>query len=402
MKKDFVLNFIAVALPIGVLQLIILPMVNAVIGNDSYGLVVSLIAVLNAAPVAMGNSLCNARQLLEGSYLKRKVAGDFNLLLVLICTAGFIVSFSCASMCGYGWFDAGLLGICGIVMAVYNYQIVAYRLDLNYGGMLVANALVAAVMLGGMALFFVAGCWQLIFIAGYAAGSVYVACRTNVMRGGIGRSSLWSKTCKVEGALLFSLVLAGLVNYGDRLILLPLQGSVAVSIYYIASLVGKLLVMVISPMSTVILSYVVRTDAVDKKSTFKLLGISSVIGLAFWGLTLVLAPPILGILYPNEVSQALVYVPLVTVISVIQAQCSLLNPTIMRFYSAKWQVLCNALALGVLLIAGPLLSGAFGLMGFCVACLASTLSKLLLICLLVLLSKSNSSYDTLEPTEKEG
>lgn len=401
MKKDFFLNFIAVALPIGVLQLGILPVVNFIVGNSSYGLIVSLIAVLNAIPVAMGNSLCNTRQLMEGLYLKQRVVGDFNLLLVLISTAGFAISLFCAGVYGYGWFDAMLLGVCGGIMAVYNYQIVAFRLDLNFRGMLAANALVAAAMLVGMVLFLAAGCWQLVFIIGYAAGSVYVACRTNVMRGGIKRSPLWRDTCKVEGALLFSLLLSGLVNYGDRLILLPLQGSVAVSIFYIASLVGKLLVMVISPMSTVVLSYVVRTDAVDKKSTFKLMGISSVIGLAFWILTIVLAPTVLGVLYPSEMNQAVLYVPLVTAVSVLQAQCSLLNPTIMRFYSAKWQVLCNALALGVLLVGGFLLSEAFGLMGFCAACLLSTLSKFLLICTLIFIFKSSSAYESLAPEKKE-
>lgn len=399
MKKDFLLNFIAVALPIGVLQLGILPVVNSVVGNSSYGFIVSLVAVLNAVPVAMGNSLCNTRQLLEGTYLKQQIKGDFNLLLVMISAAGIIISFCCASIFGFGWFDAMLLGACGGLMAVYNYQIVVFRLDLDYRGMLAANTLVAAAMLVGMALFLTTGCWQLVFVLGYAAGSVYVACKTNVMRGGVGRSPLWNDACKVEGALLFSLLLSGLVNYGDRLILLPLQGSVAVSIFYIASLVGKLLVMVISPMSTVVLSYVIRTDAVDKESTFKLLGISSVIGLAFWMLTIALAPVVLGVLYPNEVDQAVLYVPLVTAVSVLQAQCSLLNPTIMRFYSAKWQVLCNALALGVLLIGGFLLSDAFGLMGFCAACLLSTFSKLLMICVLVFIVNSNSSYEALEPKE---
>lgn len=396
MKKDFVLNFAAVALPIAVLQLIVLPVVNSVIGSDSYGLAVSLIAVLNAVPVAMGNSLCNARLLLEGTYLKRKVLGDFNPLLLLICGVSFIVSFVCSVVCGYGWFDACMTGIAGVLMAAYNYQIVAYRLNLDYRGMLVSNALVAAAMLIGMALFLVSDRWQMVLIIGYAAGVAYIAEKTSVMDGGFGKTCLWSETCKAEGALLFSLVLSGLVNYGDRLVLLPLQGGSAVSIYYIASLVGKLLVMVVSPMSTVVLSYVIRSSELKRRSSLKLLGISSVIGLAFWLLTIVLAPPILTFLYPNEAKWAVAFVPIVTGVSVLQAQCSLLNPTLMRFYSAKWQVFGNALALIVLLAGGLYLSDAFGLMGFCLACFISILSKLLLTCALILLVKSSSSYETLE------
>lgn len=199
--------------------------------------------------------------------------------------------------------------------------------------------------------------------------------------------------------LLVSLVLSGVANYGDRLVLLPLMGGAATAIYYIASLSGKLLVMVVSPMSTVLLSYVSRTGENDKLRTGKLLAVSSTIGIVFWGVSCLLAPFILGLLYPNDAREALEYVPVVTVVSVLQAECSILNPTMMRFYSAKWQIIANALSLAVLLILGPWFSSMLGLNGFCLACLVAALAKFTTICVLIFFGRPDAEYATLQPDE---
>lgn len=398
MIKDFILNFIAVGLPIVVMQLFILPAVNSIVGSEAYGLIVSMIALINTVPVAIGNSLCNTRQLLEGTYRKQGLLGDFNLLLIVFSVAGSLVTLCVSLSYGYGLLDTLLICLSGVFMLLFNYLVVEYRLTLNFQGVVIANAVATVGTVVGAILFFAVGIWQLILIIGYLFGSLYISVRTKVLEGGLRKTPLWKKTCKLEITLLFSLVFLGLVNYGDRLILLPLQGSSAVSIYYIASLVGKLLVTVIAPMSTVILSYAARSEKLSRRKTIGLLCVSLTIGIIFWIVTIIFAPYVIEFLYPNEAVEAVKYVPIVTAVAVIQSLCSVLNPTLLRFYSAKWQIVSNALAFTMLSVLGTVLSSSLGLIGFCMGCFIAMLFKLALILFLILAAKSTALYETLNTT----
>ena len=77
MKKDVVYNLLSIFFPTAILQLIILPFINAELNVEVYGLVVVVLAALNTVPSIIGNSLCNARQLLEGEYRTKCQTGDF-------------------------------------------------------------------------------------------------------------------------------------------------------------------------------------------------------------------------------------------------------------------------------------------------------------------------------------
>ena len=59
--NDMLLNLIATAIPVAVLQLIILPMLSNRMGSDEYGLAVTMLSVFNVIPASFGNVLNNIR-----------------------------------------------------------------------------------------------------------------------------------------------------------------------------------------------------------------------------------------------------------------------------------------------------------------------------------------------------
>ncbi|MFA6707928.1 MAG: hypothetical protein WCR91_08515, partial [Sphaerochaetaceae bacterium] len=61
--KDVLLNIVATALPIIILQLIIQPIVAKRVGSESYGLMLTLIGVIQIGVGIFGNSLNNIRLL---------------------------------------------------------------------------------------------------------------------------------------------------------------------------------------------------------------------------------------------------------------------------------------------------------------------------------------------------
>ena len=79
--SDMALNLIAAAIPIVVLQLILLPMLSRDMNGDEYGLVVTFLSIFGMIPDALGNVLNNIRLIYENRYCKKKIAGDFNVIL---------------------------------------------------------------------------------------------------------------------------------------------------------------------------------------------------------------------------------------------------------------------------------------------------------------------------------
>lgn len=395
MKKDLLNNLLSVALPTLVLQIIVLPFINSIVGVNQYGLAISSLAVLNSVSAVVGNSLCNVRQLMEGEYRSQQLRGDFSALNIIFGagTTAIAVIF-CASI-GLTAIECALIAVLSLFMQLYNYALVFFRIDLDFHRALIASAIQSIGLLLGTVGVYFSGLWMLALLLGYGASLIYIGLSTPLLKEPIRFTPLSRKTIRVEMALLGALLLSALVTYGDRLILLPLLGAATVSVFYISSLVGKMLVMVISPMSTVLLSYLARQDSYERSEIKARIALSGLLGILFWIATIIVAPPVLGVLYPNEYVEALRYVPLITLSSIAQAICSVMNPLIMRFFSSKWQLITNAISFLVLLVTCFPLVSYWGLFGFCIACVASSCLRLFMILALLLKGDGDGEFRTL-------
>ena len=87
MKKrivyDSILNIVATTIPIAIIQLIIYPFIARELGDAQYGLMITLISLVNLTSNSFGNVLNNIRLLNNDEYQKEKLEGDFNILLVI-------------------------------------------------------------------------------------------------------------------------------------------------------------------------------------------------------------------------------------------------------------------------------------------------------------------------------
>ena len=96
---DFILNIIATALPIFVIQLIILPLVNKYSTNE-YGLIITYVSLFTVISQPLGGALDNIKLLTVKQYESIEEKGDFNrytiyfsiLDVILIIVGYFIIS----------------------------------------------------------------------------------------------------------------------------------------------------------------------------------------------------------------------------------------------------------------------------------------------------------------------
>ena len=118
MKKDIIFNLIATALPIAVLQIIVLPLVNAYGGLGEYGHIVAIWSILSSIPTVAGNAICNARQLIDRQY---KFANDFNKLIIYVTTI-FSLLTVCVSIAYQAELDELIaIAISSILLILFNY-----------------------------------------------------------------------------------------------------------------------------------------------------------------------------------------------------------------------------------------------------------------------------------------
>ena len=89
---DMLLNIAANAIPVFALQLLILPSLSNYMGADAYGLLVTVLALLNVVSAAIGNALNNIRLICgdQGAAPDKKAA-DYQMLLLLMALANLII-----------------------------------------------------------------------------------------------------------------------------------------------------------------------------------------------------------------------------------------------------------------------------------------------------------------------
>ncbi|MDN6572619.1 MAG: hypothetical protein L0L22_16720, partial [Staphylococcus equorum] len=143
MKKkvifDSILSIISSAIPIVVLQLFILPIIANRLGNEQYGLAVTLISLATLFSLPLGNVLNNIRLLLNEKYKEHHVEGDFNLILLSSIVFNMIVM-----VIGTVYYEPEF-SITSIVLVVLfsslnlirEYLIVTFRIVLNYKSILI-------------------------------------------------------------------------------------------------------------------------------------------------------------------------------------------------------------------------------------------------------------------------
>ncbi len=377
---DSALNVVAVALPTAALQLLVFPMAAAGLDSDSYGLLTTVFALMNLVPGTLGLALCNIRLLYNSNYADKGVAGDFPLLLRSSCLLAAVPI--AGVLLFYGVREAANLIFALLTTCIWlmrEYYGVAFRIRLDFKAVLICNVGLAVGYLAGYALFRVSTCWGVILLTGQLVSLALILSRTDLWKDPATKTELYSKVRTDVVQFSAAAFLSRCISYSDRVLLFPMIGGHLVSVYYVSTLIGKMLSMVITPLNTVLLSYISRGRTKPVKLFALLLASGLILASVGFVVVLLIAEPVLKVLYPQFVDEAMVYLPISSAAALVYSVSTVVNSFLVRFYDMSWQTRINALLLGVYVIfayGGYLLGG---LMGFCVGYLAVNVLQLLII-----------------------
>lgn len=166
----------------------------------------------------------------------------------------------------------------------------------------------------------------------------------------------------------------------DRLLLFPLAGGAIVSIYFSASIIGKIVTLISSPISNVFLSYFVRIKQLTMKNLYGLLILSGILGIMAYGVILLISPLLLRLLYPQWWAESLKYIYITSGISSIELIVALTTPLLLRFNGVNMQMKIQTIYFLLYAVCGLLLYFWGGLKGFAFGVMLATMSKMCLTC----------------------
>lgn len=375
---DTLLNLVAFGLPLAILQLFILPALARTIDAEINGLILSLIALFSILPSTLGNALNNTR-LLENDAAESGVDDD-SYRLILLCSAladaVAVIALTWLYSKHFGW-NVVLMTISATLLLVQEYLKASYRINLNYRPIVVSAFLLSAGYVIGYLVFLLIGEWCAIYLVGQLLSTSYVVMTTDLWRGPCSAGLELRRICLDYGTLLGSNLLGRAVEYADRLLLYPLMGGYSVSVYYTSTILAKLLSTVVTPMNSVVLSYLSRMKKRPMQLFQQAFIACIVVCASAYVMTLFVSRPVLTLMYPQYVDDAMPLIWITTAASYITIISSVLNPFVLKFTSVQYQIVVNALYLVVYVSSALLFLRAFGLIGFCVGSLVAAIVKLL-------------------------
>lgn len=380
---DVAINVIANVIPVIILQLIIQPIIAKKIGAEDNGLFITILALIHFVVPTTSAALCNSRLLF--STQKREEKGDYNIYLALFSVLNLfvIVVGSLLYIRNASLIDVLLISLLSVIWMWKDYLIVDFRINLNFTNILINNIILSIGLLIGLLFFYCLNLnWYVIFLCGYILSFIHAFIKTDLIQEPIKRTRLFSNLTKVIWPIVFANIFGMLAVNFDRLILFPLVGGTLVSIYYSASIIGKLISLISSPISNVFLSYIVRIDAFTIRKLNVLYLVMFVGGLFFYIICILASPFLLNMLYPLWAKESIVLVPITSAVAVFDLIISITNPIVMRFCDINYQIIIQLAYLVIYAISGFLFYNIWGLLGFAFAVLTSSVVKVILIYLI--------------------
>lgn len=379
--SDAFLNIIASVIPIFILQVIALPIVGKFLGELEYGIAITLISMSTLFSLSFGNVLNNVRLLMNEEYIRNNVNGDFKILLLNSLTINTIII-----LIGSIFIDGqfSFLSIFFVLLfsglnLLREYLIVDFRIKINYKAILINNVILGFGYLFGLLLFYLWGYWQLIYLTGSIFSVIYIIKNSNLIKESFRITKLFNKTIYKSIVLFFSVFMKTLLQYADKLLLFPLLGPVSVTVYYSATLMGKIVSMIVTPVSNVILSHLTKVEKIKSRDFRNIIFITVIIGTIGYFVIVLISEPILYFLYPDWASKSLNLVHITTATATVEVISSVIHPFLLRFNNINWQLIINSVNLIIYVICVFTFYNLFGLTGFCLGMLISSVVKLVIM-----------------------
>ena len=365
----------------GVLQVLINPLLNRMMGSESFGVVLYITGMVAILCPSVGQALNNSRLVVRRKHDVEN--GDYNTMLLLFGAIGTIIVLIICRSSLHGT-DEFILTIVLLMLTIFRYYgDVEYRLNLNYQKYFLYYVSVALGYVIGLGVYRITGNWFLVMILGEGLGLTYLAVTGTIFKNFFHRSPFFQVAVQRGSFLILSYLVTNLSLNIDRLMLKYLIGDLAVTQYYVVSLIGKVMVMLVAPVNTIIISYLTKEKAnLNRRQFMQLSGIGIAVSFVFWICAEIGTPLFVKLFYSNLYDSVKGLMMIVNTTQILGILSAYLFIIVLTFTDERWQLTLQILHLCLLTVLILLFTGAHGIMGFAVAVF---LANLIRVCLVMIL-----------------
>lgn len=386
---DLLYSMVALVLFNGVLQLIVYPLINREMGESAFGDVLYLIGIVSILAPSFGPAVNNTRLVLQNRLETKN--GDYNFTLLLF--SGLSVAAVVVILLFSGQLSlmtAIILSAITILTIFRYYSDVEYRLKINYKKYLFFYVILSIGYLLGLGAYYLTKNWVWVFLIAEAAPILFVILRGNIYKKAFQCSENRKAVLRDSFILALSYLLSFSMMNLDRLILMNMVNSEAVTQYYVLSLIGKTMALLVGPLNSIIISYLSKYDIMNRTFYRKVVGLLLLLSAGFLIVAIIATPLFIQIFYPNLAGQPFDLTIVVNLSQIIFFAGSLLLIVVLTFSNVKWQLIIQATYAALLTVIGIIFTYFWGLRGFACATLVANVYRLLFTILIGF--KKNQKY----------
>lgn len=367
-SKDYLVNIAASLILAISTQLLAYPLLSRHMPEADYGLALSLMGVYNLIGVSLGNPLANTRILLEGSDGQVCRSGDFKALFVVSTVLSFVLCFALTEVF-WGQFNCIFCvsgGLLGSLIIGRCYLTSQFRVELSFEKLLVTNCFGLVGYLVGLGVFvWLYSYWPIVFIFGETGSFIALVSYCSFLKEPFRITRYFNTVLRKYVYLFVASFLITFMTYADRFILTPLLGLEAVSVYVIASFVGKSVGLFVNPISSVSLSYAAKETRTSSRALIRMF-VLYFAGFALFTIVIVaLQKPLTFFLYPTMADAAVPYLTIANIGAMIFCYGNMVQPMMLRYSGDKSQPLVQVLYIVAFVFFCYLGVTSSGLQGFC-------------------------------------
>lgn len=365
----------------GILQILVYPLLNRIMGSDQLGVLLYITGLVAILCPSVGQALNTSRLVVRRDH--DVTNGDYNILLLLFGGIGSAVTIAVAHDT-VNSVQLVLMTVILFMVTIFRYYgDVEYRLNLNYRRYFIYYAVLSAGYLAGFGLYFLTENWFLVFVTGEVAALAYLTVTGTVFDGFFKRSREFVHAFRRGGSLVFSYLITNLTLNIDRLVLAHLIGNLAVTQYYVTSLIGKTLVMFVAPINTIIISYLTRgQERIGRKKFVTFAGIGAAVSLVFFVGAQIGTPLFVKLFYGNLYDSVKPVITIVNLSQILGVLSAYLFIVVLTFTEEKWQLILQIIHLVLIVVLVLLFTGSSGIMGFAQAVLIANAVRVLAVIVL--------------------
>ncbi len=367
-SRDLILSILAIVIYNGVLQLLIYPGLNARMGAEAFGTVLYFISAVSIMGTGFGTSASYSRIVARKE--RAEANGDYNAFLGIVAVICVPVSIGVVMLAvrpesgtaGYtrdAWLTAGLFVLMVITVVRY-YCDVEYRMNIRFADYFLFFTSVAAGYILGLVIFDIfSGVtqgdgyggfgapssygWLFVLLLGEIFGILYTIIRGSILRPPFFERSVAFKD-NLKAAFYISLgnLISALILNSDRIFLRVFTGAEEVTVYYVASLMGKIVALLTTPLNGIIISYLAGYKIrLDKRKFLLSSALLIAVTAGLTGVCTAVSYVFVKIMYPDVFARAKEYFLIANLGQLLYFLSGTLMVVALSFSEEKLQMIIN-------------------------------------------------------------